>query len=158
MPYTLPMSECPFCLANKTLEGVLLVRGEHCYVVSNKHPVLAQAVLVIPYRHAETLFEMSEAELLVVYVKPCDMTALETLFEMSEAELLEALTLTKRAKALLDEAQPDGYTIGWNVGAVGGQEVMHAHLHVIARFADEPLAGQGLRYHLKQPQNRRPGR
>ena len=47
-----------------------------------------------------------------------------------------------------DEAEPDGYTIGWNVGAAGGQEVMHAHLHVVARFADEPL---------KQPHNRRPG-
>jgi hypothetical protein len=33
--------------------------------------------------------------------------------------------------------------------------VFHAHLHVIPRFADEPLAGRGIRYALKQPTNRR---
>lgn len=54
--------------------------------------------------------------------------------------------------------QPDGYNVGWNSGAVAGQEVFHAHLHVIPRFADEPLAGRGIRYALKQPTNRRPGR
>ena len=61
------------------------------------------------------------------------------------------------ARTHLSAANPDGYTIGWNVGPVAGQEVMHAHLHVIARFYDEPLAGQGLRHHIKQPSNRRPG-
>jgi diadenosine tetraphosphate (Ap4A) HIT family hydrolase len=29
------------------------------------------------------------------------------------------------------------------------------HLHVIPRFADEPLAGKGIRHWIKQPANRR---
>ena len=35
--------------------------------------------------------------------------------------------------------------------------VLQVHLHVIPRFADEPLAGKGIRYFMKQAQNRRPG-
>ena len=35
------------------------------------------------------------------------------------------------------------------------QEVLHAHMHVTPRFADEPLAGRGIRYWLKQDTNRR---
>ncbi|MGO4194326.1 hypothetical protein AB4Z13_03050 [Rhizobium sp. YAF28] len=41
------------------------------------------------------------------------------------------------------------------IGEVAGQTVQHAHLHVIGRFADEPLAGHGIRHHLKQANNRR---
>ncbi len=63
--------------------------------------------------------------------------------------------LLTEAKRLLDLERPDGYSVGWNVHAVGGQTVPHAHLHVIGRFADEPLAGKGIRHALKQPLNRR---
>lgn len=62
----------------------------------------------------------------------------------------------RRAKALLDERlNPDGYNLIWNVGPIAGQEVAHVHLHLIPRFHDEPLAGRGARWHLKQPENRR---
>ena len=61
------------------------------------------------------------------------------------------------AKALIEDRwRPDGYTIGWNCGPAGGQLVAHAHLHVIPRFADEPQAGRGLRWAIKQEANRRP--
>lgn len=60
------------------------------------------------------------------------------------------------AKALIDDVfKPDGYNVGWNCGSVGGQTVFHAHLHVIPRFADEPLASRGIRWWLKQPENER---
>ncbi|HCR18189.1 MAG TPA: hypothetical protein DIU35_11970 [Candidatus Latescibacteria bacterium] len=45
----------------------------------------------------------------------------------------------------------------WNEGEIGGQEIFHVHLHVIPRFADEPYAGRGILYWLKQDANRRPG-
>jgi len=50
---------------------------------------------------------------------------------------------------------PQGWNVGWNVGAVGGQSVMHAHCHLIPRYADEPFAGRGLRWWFKQPENAR---
>jgi histidine triad (HIT) family protein len=60
---------------------------------------------------------------------------------------------------LIDQLHhPDGYNVGWNCGSVGGQEVFHAHLHVIPRYRDEPLAGRGIRAWIKQEANHRPGR
>lgn len=41
-----------------------------------------------------------------------------------------------------------------NCGPVAGQEVMYAHLHVIPRFTQEPLAGKaGIRTLLKSKAN-----
>jgi histidine triad (HIT) family protein len=48
---------------------------------------------------------------------------------------------------------PGGYTIGWNCEDAGGRRP--SHLHAIPRFAEEPLAGKGLRFRLKQPANER---
>lgn len=78
-----------------------------------------------------------------------------TPFELDGEEWRDVFGLLLQAKSYLTEAAPDGYTIGWNVGMAAGQTVAHTHLHVIARFADEPLAGKGLRHYLKQPFNQR---
>ena len=48
---------------------------------------------------------------------------------------------------------PDGSNIGWNCGTTGGQESFHAHMHVLPRFRQEPLAGQGIRTLLKSDAN-----
>jgi hypothetical protein len=53
--------------------------------------------------------------------------------------------------------QPDGWNIGWNVEEVGGQDVMHAHCHLVPRYGDEAYAGRGMRWWLKQPENARFG-
>uniref|UniRef100_UPI0035A02FFB HIT family protein n=1 Tax=Brevibacillus daliensis TaxID=2892995 RepID=UPI0035A02FFB len=50
---------------------------------------------------------------------------------------------------------PDGYNIGWNCKAVGGQHIQHAHLHVIPRYKSEPFAGKGIRHWLKSRENKR---
>ena len=77
-----------------------------------------------------------------------------TPFDLSDKEWMDSKALLKEVKEYLDEKfKPDGYNIGWNVGKVGGQEVAHAHMHVIPRYADEPYAGKGLRYWFKQPEN-----
>ena len=79
----------------------------------------------------------------------------ETVFDLTEAEVAATFRLLRKVKAWMDaEFSPDGYNVGWNCGSVGGQEVFHAHLHVIPRFRQEPLAGQGIRSHLKSETNR----
>jgi diadenosine tetraphosphate (Ap4A) HIT family hydrolase len=79
----------------------------------------------------------------------------ETVFDLTEAEVAATFALLRKVKAWMDaECSPDGYNVGWNCGRVAGQEVMHAHLHVIPRFRQEPLAGQGIRSHLKSEANR----
>ena len=78
-----------------------------------------------------------------------------TAFDLTDAEIAATFRLLARVKAWLDaEFAPDGYNLGWNCYPVGGQSLMHAHFHVIPRFAQEPLAGQGIRAWLKSDANR----
>jgi len=78
-------------------------------------------------------------------------------FDLSVEEWLATKDLMDRIKSYIDEKyKPDGYNLGWNVGAVAGQEVEYAHLHIIPRYKDEPYAGRGIRYWLKQDENIRP--
>lgn len=75
-------------------------------------------------------------------------------FEMSEKEWNDTKLLMNEIKKFVDEKYaPDGYNIGWNVGSAAGQEIAHAHLHIIPRYKDEPLAGKGIRYWFKQKEN-----
>lgn len=123
---------CPFCVLDPSLAWLA---GERCLFIPTHDAVLIGSGLIVPRAHRETVFDLTPEE------------------------WAETYALLHRARALLDERyRPDGYNVGWNSGVVGGQEVFHAHLHVIPRFADEPLAGRGIRYALKQPENRRPAR
>ncbi len=126
------MSKCPFCLEHGLLFGDVIAQNEHAYLVTLPDPVLKGSLMIIPLRHVETPFDLNEAEWLALK------------------------GLLTEAKKILDARGAQGYNVGWNVGAVAGQHVPHAHLHVFARFADEPLAGQGIRYAFKQLANKRP--
>ena len=122
---------CPFCAL---APADIVLDGERCLLIETRDPILVGSGMIVPRAHRETVFDLTPDE------------------------WVETYDLLRRARALLDEQyQPDGYNVGWNSGAVGGQEVFHAHLHVIPRFRDEPLAGKGIRHALKQPTNRRPG-
>lgn len=104
-----------------------------CLALRVEDRVLAGSVVIVPRAHRPTVFDLTEAE-----------------WAATGALLREV------KDHLVRELAPDGFTLRWNCGAVGGQEVMHAHLHVIPRFADEPFAGRGLRSWLKSEANRRP--
>jgi diadenosine tetraphosphate (Ap4A) HIT family hydrolase len=123
---------CPFCppeLDERRVED----SNDLCLFLSSRDPVLVGSGVIVPRAHRRDAFELSREEW------------------MATCELLG------RVKTTIDrEFAPDGYNVGWNCGAPAGQEVLHAHMHVIPRFADEPLAGRGIRYWLKQDANRRP--
>ena len=79
----------------------------------------------------------------------------ETVFDLSSEEISATFNLLTEVKAWMDsEFQPQGYNIGWNCYSVGGQTHMHAHMHVIPRFKQEPLAGKGIRSLLKSDANK----
>lgn len=125
--------ECPFCAPALDRAQVVL-ENSLCLFLQQDEPVLVGSGLIVPRQHRETVFDLTEAEWQATF------------------------DLLLQARAWIDERyRPDGYNVGWNCDRVGGQEVFHAHLHVIPRFEDEPLAGRGIRYWLKQEGNRRPG-
>lgn len=121
--------DCPFC--QPRLDQVYL-KNDLCLFLMQPEPVLVGSGVIIPRAHRETVFDLTPEEWQATY------------------------SLLARVKAYLDDVyQPQGYNLGWNSGKTAGQEVFHAHLHVIPRFADEPYAGRGIRYWLKQEKNRR---
>lgn len=127
------MKPCPFCLQNDLLHVNILYEDEFWYVTDMIEGSINNAVMAMTKRHIETPFEINEQEW---------------------TQLRELLSTMKQ---LVDhKEQPAGYNLGWNIYPTGGQNVAHAHLHLLARYEDEPLAGKGIRYAFKQHENQRP--
>lgn len=123
---------CPLCEPNLD-PGAILFENELCLFVHREEPVLTGSGLIIPRQHRVTVFDLTPEEVAATF------------------------GLLARVKDWIDRKHaPSGYNLGWNCGRAAGQEVFHAHLHVIPRYEDEPLAGKGIRYWLKQDANRRP--
>src|SRR5690606_9983960 len=130
------MKNCMFCNVTNDPDEKIIFENETCFYIQKEaeQDVLEGSGLIIPKEHRETVFDLSSKE------------------------WLDTGDLLHKVKLFLDEKyQPDGYSVGWNTNPVGGQSIPHAHLHVIPRFGDEPYAGKGIRYWLKQPENKRKG-
>lgn len=126
------MSPCPLCHIQAVPEQRVVLENDHCVFVQMPQRVLIGSGLIVPKAHRETVFDLTADEWSATY------------------------DLLQRVQSHLDEEHaPAGHNVGWNCGAVAGQHIFHAHLHVIPRFADEPLAGKGIRHWLKQPENLR---
>lgn len=126
--------DCPYCNLTKDIEQEIVLENETCYFIQkeSEQQVLEGSGLIIPKLHKQNVFELSEQE------------------------WNDSRELLLKAKQLLDHKySPDGYSVGWNTGKSGGQSIFHAHLHVIPRFKDEPFAGRGIRYWIKQQENKR---
>ena len=124
---------CALCQVCETLDQKILFSNDTVLFLQNvkEQGALRGSGVIIPVRHAETVFDLTPDEVSATFA------------------------LLKTVKAWMDEIyHPDGYNVGWNCGAVGGQRDMHAHLHVIPRFRQEPYAGCGIRHWFKQPENR----
>lgn len=125
---------CPFCNFQEDKDQNIVAENETCYLLQHnkEQDVLEGSAVIVPKKHHANAFELTRDEWNDTY------------------------GLLQNAKAYLDSAfSPDGYTLGWNVGEVSNQSILHSHLHVIPRYNDEPLAGKGIRYWLKQPENKR---
>lgn len=112
---------CPFCtLPSTRIEG----ENAHAVWIRDGFPVSPGHSLVIPKRHVNSFFEVSEQE---------------------RASLL---LLLDQAKAVAEiELRPDGYNIGINDGPAAGQTVHHLHIHLIPRFqGDMPDPRGGVRW------------
>lgn len=103
------MEECIFC-EEQDKERVLF-NGKVWKGVLDGYPVTEGHTLLIPHRHAETYFDLSEFEKLSLH---------------------HAIDSVKK---ILDERyHPDGYNIGINCGESAGQSVKHCHIHLIPRY------------------------
>jgi histidine triad (HIT) family protein len=123
---------CPFCPISEPEQKVIFENDLVRFVQDERYQgALKHSGVIIPVRHRETVFDLSEAEITATF---------------------RLLSVVK--KWMDDRFAPDGYNIGWNCGEAGGQLDFHAHMHVIPRFRQEPLAGKGIRALLKSDANR----
>ncbi|QPC48332.1 HIT family protein [Mangrovibacillus cuniculi] len=128
------MKGCPFCKLELIKQQRVVLENEHCRFLQMPQEILAGSGVIVPKEHRETLFDLTKEEWDATY------------------------DLLGQVKEILDsDCAPDGYTVGWNCYPVGGQSIMHAHLHILPRFKDEPFAGKGIRHWLKSPDNMRKG-
>jgi histidine triad (HIT) family protein len=78
------------------------------------HPRAPGHSFVIPKRHAETILELSDAELGAVFGAVRNLVA-----------------------KIKNAMNPDGFTIGANHGKAGGQAIDHLHVHIIPRWRND---------------------
>ena len=112
-----PANECPFCLAPESSDedGLIVYRGETCFVLLNLFPYNSGHLLVCTYRH----------------VADYD--------ETTEKEALEMAALTKKAMEVLRKvAQAQGFNIGMNQGVIAGAGIAeHLHQHIVPRWEND---------------------
>jgi len=114
------LTTCPFC----TLPAERVAwHSPLALATPDAFPVTPGHTLLIPRRHVPTFFDTTPDE---------------------QSALLSALSAVKLS---LDASHhPDGYNVAFNAGAAAGQTVMHAHIHVIPRYAgDVPDPRGGVR-------------
>jgi diadenosine tetraphosphate (Ap4A) HIT family hydrolase len=80
-------------------------------------------------------------------------------FDFTPEEWVALGAVLAHAKRAWDERlAPDGYFLSWMCYPQAADVVplMHAHLHVVPRFDDEPYRDRGGRTAIKDPANTRP--
>ena len=108
---------CLFCsLPSKSDEESLIVyRGKNVYVVLNAFPYTSGHIMVVPYKHVDTLEKLTDNELL---------------------ELMKTVSLS--IKILRAALKPEGFNIGINLGRSAGAGVEeHVHVHVVPRWTGD---------------------
>jgi ATP adenylyltransferase len=90
----------------------VIARDRTCYAVLNTYPYTGGHLMVVPYKAAADLNDLTEEEM---------------------ADLMK---LTRRCQnALTKVMKPDGFNIGINLGKVAGAGVLgHLHIHVVPRW------------------------
>ena len=126
---------CTLCYDYLKEDDHIVDENETCFYVEFPHEIIENWGMVLPKRCIETVFDLNEQEI-------------QDTFKL----------LNKHKKKVQEKLSPQGFNVGWNCYPIGGQDTMHAHLHLIPRFDDEPFAGKGIRHWFKKEQNRRPGK
>ena len=100
---------CEFC-DEKQFEGRTVFENEVSRAFLTNMPIVPGHVLVIPKRHAQTFFDLTNDEQ-------------QALLSVAH-KIMAALTLSFGA---------EGFNFAWNEGENAGQSVPHVHLHVVPR-------------------------
>ncbi|MDO4924708.1 MAG: HIT family protein [Turicibacter sp.] len=109
------MNQCIFCkIINKEIPVQILFENEHVLAFLDISQTTKGHTLVIPKKHAEDVFSMSEEDMCHIFS-----------------------VVPKLANALKTTFNADGMNIVNNNKPVAGQTVFHYHVHLIPRYSTE---------------------
>jgi ATP adenylyltransferase len=111
---------CPFC--NQRIQEEIIAEYGSVFAVKDRYPVSDGHLLIIPRRHAEDYFGMSDRE----------------------RKDAETLLLEMKNRIQRDDPSVIGFNIGMNCGITAGQTIAHGHIHLIPRRegdTDDPRGG-----------------
>jgi len=112
------LTTCPFCNLE---DDQVLLSNSTAVVIRDGFPVTEGHSLVIPRRHIESLFDLTEEEF----------------------QDLGELSSDVRRRLLDSDDTIEGFNIGVNDGTVAGQTVPHCHVHIIPRRAGDVANPRG---------------
>jgi ATP adenylyltransferase len=98
--------------SNDDVGNYVIARERTCYALLNCYPYNGGHLMVVPYKTAADLNDLTEEE------------------------LGDLMKLTRRCKnALAQVMQPDGFNIGLNLGQAAGAGIIdHVHIHIVPRW------------------------
>jgi len=109
--------QCPFCLApeGSDEDGLIVFRGETCFVLLNLFPYNSGHLLVCTYRH----------------VASYEDTTIKEASEMA--------ALSKRGMQVLRKvSRAQGFNLGMNQGELAGAGIAeHLHQHIVPRWSND---------------------
>ncbi len=110
-----PQAESLFtkiALSNDDEANCVIARERTCYALLNTYPYTGGHLMVVPYKQARDLNELTDEE------------------------MTDLLKLTRRCQnALARVMKPEGFNIGLNLGKVAGAGILeHLHIHVVPRW------------------------
>ncbi len=112
--------DCVFCQPDVRSKAV--EKNGSVFAIENRYPVTPGHMLVIPIRHTPDWFSMSEGE------------------RLDADQLMRVLQVRIRS----GDKNVAGFNVGSNCGAMAGQTVEHAHIHLVPRRRgdiDNPRGG-----------------
>jgi histidine triad (HIT) family protein len=111
------MSDCIFCaIVARTAPAQIIDEDEHTLSFMDINPATDGHVLVVPKRHVENIHD----------IDPDDISAV----------VRSAKRLADRMRTVLE---PAGINLIQANGAAAFQTVFHFHMHVVPRYAGDPI-------------------
>lgn len=105
--------KCPFCNPHSYLK--FITESTNAYAIFDGYPVSRGHSLIIPKHHISSYFELPWEEQTACW-----------------------LMVNQVQKILVQQFQPDGFNVGFNVNPAGGQKINHTAIHIIPRYRGDP--------------------
>jgi diadenosine tetraphosphate (Ap4A) HIT family hydrolase len=109
------VEDCIFCLRHDPALNKIMCENDGFFARYDNFPSAPGHVEIIPKRHVESFFELTDDEVSEAY----------------------SLILDARKRIVAEFNYPDGYTIGINEGRAAGRSVDHLHIHLIPRYTGD---------------------